>query len=213
MNTVLIRIGWGVAAFLCVALFAFSYRWLPGVGPLPEEILANRFATPWLLAHVIVAPTALLLGLLQFIKGLRTRHSAVHRWIGRIYVTACLAGAGSGFMLSLGSTGGPVARTGFAVLAVCWFAINVQGWLCAVAKRFVEHRAWMIRSFALTFAAVTLRIYLTLLPLTGLSPENCYNIVAWISWVPNLILAELWLRAVLSPGTMTSAQSCLMQRQ
>ena len=54
----------------------------------------------------------------------------------------------------------------------------------------------MIRSFALTFAAVTLRLYLPLIPLLGLSFIDGYRAVSFLCWIPNLIIAELYLRGV-----------------
>lgn len=194
MQTILNRTGWGLAAFLSAGVAIFSYRYLAGVGYMAPNILANLFAKPWLLVHVTGAATALLLGPFQFLAGLRARRPALHRWIGRTYVAGCLVGAAGGFVMAFGSTAGPVATAGFALLAVCWAYANLQGWRLAMAGRFVEHRAWMTRSFAMTFAAVTLRIYVPLLPLTGISPLQGYIATAWISWIPNLILAELWLR-------------------
>lgn len=194
MQTILNRTGWSLAAFLSVGVAIFSYRYLPGIGPLSPAILANLFAKPWLLVHVTGAATALLLGPFQFLATLRARQPRLHRWVGRTYVVSCLVGAAGGFVMAFGSTAGPVATVGFALLAVCWAYANVQGWRLALAGRFAEHRAWMVRSFALTFAAVTLRLYMPLLPLTGMSPLDAYVATAWISWIPNLILAELWLR-------------------
>ncbi len=194
MSTILNRTGWSLAAFLSVGVAVFSYRYLPGVGPLSPGILANLFAKPWLLVHVAGAATALLLGPFQFLSGLRARWPKIHRWIGRTYVVGCLVGASGGFVMAFGSTAGPVATVGFALLAVCWTWANIQGWRLAMAGRFAEHRVWMIRSFAMTFAAVTLRLYLPLLPMTGLSFQDGYVATAWISWIPNLIVAELWLR-------------------
>jgi hypothetical protein len=51
----------------------------------------------------------------------------------------------------------------------------------------------MIRSFALTFAAVTLRLYLPVGALTTGIPV-AYPVIAWACWVPNFLLTELWLR-------------------
>ena len=56
----------------------------------------------------------------------------------------------------------------------------------------------MIRSFALTFAAVTLRLYLPLVPLLGISFVDGYRAISFLAWVPNLIVAELYLRGAFS---------------
>ena len=203
---ILTRTGWALAALLSVLVALVSYRYFAGIGMAPN-IVANLFSRPWLLVHVGGAATALIIGPFQFLAGVRARAPRVHRWLGRTYVVACLTGAVGGFVMAFGSTAGPVATVGFATLAVCWFYANVQGWRLAMAGRFPEHRAWMIRSFAMTFAAVTLRIYAPLLPLTGLSGLDGYRLTAYIAWIPNLILAELYIRRafVRRPRLMATA--------
>jgi uncharacterized membrane protein len=186
--------GWSLAALLSVAVALVSYRYVPQVGPLSEEILANLYARPWLVLHAGGAATALLVGPFQFLPALRRRLPRAHRWLGRIYAVACLVGGAAGFVLAFGTTAGPIAGLGFGLLAPIWIYATVQGWLTARARRFEDHRRWMIRSFALTFAAVTLRLYLPLGMMAGLSFGQIYVATAWISWIPNLLLVELWLR-------------------
>ncbi len=185
---------WLLAAFLSTMIAIVAYRYLPGIGPLSPEILSNLFARPWLAIHVAGAATALLVWPVQFAPRLRVRAPWLHRWIGRSYVIGCLSGGLAGFVLAFGSTAGPIATVGFGTLAICWIAATVQGWRYAVTRRFDLHRAWMIRSFALTFAAVMLRLYLPIGPLLGLSFVEGYRATAFLSWIPNLIVAELYLR-------------------
>jgi uncharacterized membrane protein YozB (DUF420 family) len=194
MDTRLSKGLWGLAAFLSVGIALFSYRYLgPPEPTLSPQILANLFARPWLWVHVAGAATALMVGGFQFLPAVRRRRT-LHRWLGRIYASGCIIGGCGGFVMAFGTTSGPVATAGFALLAPTWIFVTVQGWLTARARRFEAHRAWMIRSFALTFAAVTLRLYLPLGQLAGAPFETFYPLTAWISWIPNLILAELYLR-------------------
>jgi uncharacterized membrane protein len=192
---------WTVYALLSAAVAIFSYRYLPRIGPLAPDILANVFARPWLDVHVAGAATALLIGPIQFLPWIRRRLPALHRTLGRVYVIGCLSGGVGGLVMAFGSTKGPIATAGFASLAACWIVANVQGWRLAVARRFDEHRAWMLRSFAMTFAAVTLRIYIVALPMLGMAPLDAYRASAFLAWVPNLILVELWLRGELGRRT------------
>jgi uncharacterized membrane protein len=185
---------WTLYALLSAAVAIFSYRYLPRVGPLGPEILANLFARPWLDVHVAGAATALLVGPVQFLPWVRRRFPALHRTLGRIYVIGCLAGGVGGLVMAFGTTAGPIATVGFASLAVCWIVANVQGWRLAVARRLDDHRAWMLRSFAMTFAAVTLRIYIVVLPMLGVAYIDAYRASSFLAWIPNLILVELWLR-------------------
>ncbi len=194
MTTWVSKSTWGLTAFLSVGVALFSYRYLgpPNVTMAPQ-ILANLFARPWLLIHVAGAATALLVVGFQLLPALRRRR-AIHRWLGRAYATSCLAGGAAGLVIATGTTSGPVAAWGFGLLAVTWLYTTSQGWLTARARRFDEHRAWMIRSFALTFGAVTLRIYLPLSQVADIPFPTAYPIIAWLAWVPNLMIAELYLR-------------------
>ena len=54
----------------------------------------------------------------------------------------------------------------------------------------VDHRAWMIRSYSLTFAAVMLRIYLPISLAAGVPFDIAYPAIAWLCWVPNVIVCE-----------------------
>ena len=193
MTGTLNRALWGIAALLSAGVAIFSYRYLPRIGPLSPGIMQNLFHRPWLDVHVAGAATALQIGPFQFLPRLRARHRSLHRWLGQVYLAGCLAGGVGGLIMAFGSTAGPVATVGFASLALIWLVTNVQAYRMAVARRFDDHRAWMIRSFALTFAAVTLRLYLPILPLFGLSFADGYRATSFISWIPNLILAELYL--------------------
>jgi uncharacterized membrane protein len=194
MTRPLTRSLWTLYALLSAAVALFSYRYLPRVGPLAPDILANLFARPWLDVHVAGAATALLVGPVQFLPWVRRRLPALHRTLGRIYVVGCLAGGVGGLVMAFGTTAGPIATAGFASLAVCWIIANVQGWRLAMARRLDAHRAWMLRSFALTFAAVTLRIYIVVLPMLGVAPIDAYRAASFLAWIPNLILVELYLR-------------------
>lgn len=184
---------WALAAFLSVGVAAYAWWFAPQVQNLSPEIAANLFARPWLALHAGGAGTALMVGAFQLLPAIRRRRSW-HRWLGRIYGVGCIAGGCAGFVLAFGTTFGPVAGVGFGLLAPIWIYCTVQGWLAARAGRFEDHRRWMIRSFSLTFAAVTLRLYLPIGIMSGLTFEQIYVATAWISWIPNLILAELYLR-------------------
>ena len=187
-------IGWGVCGLLCVGVALVSYRYLFGNPDVPPVIAGNAWRNPWLLVHVAGAATALLVGPLQFSARLRNRFRTIHRLNGRVYVAACLVGGVAGFVLALGASTGLISTLGFGSLAVLWIITTSLAWRRAVQGRFIEHRAWMIRSFALTFAAVTLRLYLPLASLLSLNFVDAYVAISFLCWVPNLALVELYLR-------------------
>ncbi len=187
------RIPFAVMMLLAIAVALVSFRFLmpepPGVSP---EVAANRFADPALPIHAGLAALALLLGPVQFWGRKHGRRAAWHRATGALYMAACLLSAPAGLALALGTTAGPIATVGFGLLALAWFVTTAQGLRAVLARRFADHRRWMIRSFALTFAAVTLRLYLPIAPSFGYDFMPAYIAVSWLCWVPNLLIAE-WL--------------------
>jgi uncharacterized membrane protein len=194
VNPGLTRTLWWVGAVSSVLIALVSYRYFVPSIPAPEQLTANPMAHPWLWVHAGLAATALLTGPWQFIPKLRAKRPQVHRWTGRIYIFACLVGGVAGLLLASGSTAGPIARAGFGLLALVWLYVNTNGLRLAMTGRYAEHRRWMIRSFALTFGAVTLRIYMPAAQVAGLDPMAAYRAISWLAWVPNLVLAELYVR-------------------
>ena len=158
----------------------------------------------WLIfvAHVCAAPLALLLGALQFVVTPRAMPKS-HRWLGRGYVVAVMFGGISGLGLATNAIGGPIAGLGFGLLSILWMYFTAQGIRAARAYRFVEHRRWMIRSFSLTFAAVTLRIYLAACFAAGIDYASASVFLSWVSWAPNLLVAHWWLVRTPNPSQQT----------
>lgn len=193
------RIDWTlwIILVLCVGVALTSYRYLvPGAPGGSPEVLANSFTRLGVLTvHAGLAATALILGPFQFMAGVRRKHAALHRRMGTAYVICCLAGAVAGFVLALGTTAGPIATAGFGALGILWFAATAQAWRMARARRIDAHERWMMRSFALTLAAVTLRLYLPAgFLIKGVSFMEAYRVISFACWVPNLIIVE-WLIA------------------
>jgi len=145
-------------------------------------------------AHVLFAPLALALVPFQLWQGLRDRRPHAHRALGRIYGLAILISGAGGLWLAVNTQAGPVAALGFGLLAVLW--LGVTGWGITLAMRGdrMAHRRWMIRSIALTLAAVTLRIQIPASMMLDIDFDTAYPAIAWLCWVPNLIIAELVLR-------------------
>ena len=188
------RISLITQAVLSVVIALASYRFLAlGMELSFPDLLAHldqrRVA---FIAHVSAAPVALLLGSLQFFSRGRARWPRLHRVNGRIYALAVLVGGVSGLLLAVSSVGGPVAATGFAALSLLWLFTTARAVRLAMAGSYAAHRRWMMRSFALTFAGVMLRLYLPGFMLSGLSYAQAAPYLAWMCWVPNLLFVE-WL--------------------
>jgi uncharacterized membrane protein len=170
-----------------VAVYASTYFFLtPGDAHFAHYILPLRL-------HITGGIGALLLGPWQFSQKLRTRALNLHRWFGRFYLLSVALGSIAGFRMAVVSEEGLPTHLGFGVLAVLWFATGLQAYRMVRSGNIEAHRRWMIRNFALTLAAVALRQYLPLMLFALHWPfSRAYLIVAWLCWVPNLLIAE-WM--------------------
>jgi uncharacterized membrane protein len=192
----LTRVWLWTATVLAVGVALGSYRYLlPGMPGAAPTVVANHFAgTGALVLHAGVSATALGLGALQFFPRFRSRRPAWHRRAGTVYVIACMIGGTAAVLLALGASTGPISSVGFGLLGVLWLGCTIQAWRYAKARDFVRHRRWMTRSYALAFDAVTLRLYLPVLAVAHIDFASGYRAISFLCWVPNLIVAELWLR-------------------
>jgi uncharacterized membrane protein len=157
----------------------------------PPELIDNRYWMTGFYLHISFGGLSLLTGWSQFNKKLRARKIRLHRMLGYIYGVSVLISGVSAFGISFNATGGIISATGFAALAVGWLFTTTTAIVKVRNRNISDHRKWMIRSYCLTFAAVTLRLWMPLLIQgAGMDFTAAYRIIAWLCWVPNLIFAE-----------------------
>lgn len=160
--------------------------------------------------HVFTSILVLPAGLTQFSRFFLYRRPLWHRRAGWLYVAVVLLlAAPSGFLMALRANGGLPARTSFVLLGILWFGSTLRAWVLVRNHLFEKHADWMLRSYALTLSAIALRTYAWLFDVLNIhmAPRNVYILIAWVSWVPNLLIAE-WLikkgfnRYLLKPSRM-----------
>ncbi|MED0975483.1 DUF2306 domain-containing protein [Bacillus paranthracis] len=195
-------------AFLVSSYIVVQYFIMDGfqTGLVKVKLMfGSKLSAFWymmLFIHIITSIVALVIGPFTLSTKFRERNMNRHRIAGRIYMVGILLGGVSGLYLSFYATGGLIAKLGFGLLSVLWLTSAYEALHRVKNKKIKEHRNWMIRNYALTFAAVTLRIWLPLfIVLFGIEQfELSYAIIAWLAWVPNLIAAELFIRKRLNKG-------------
>jgi uncharacterized membrane protein len=191
--------GWVVMTLACVYIAIIVSRYLTFDSEVyfteqREAYLQHEFA---LGVHVLSGVLALLIGPFQFVRRLRRRFVRVHRFIGATYVASATALGASGLILAPTAYTGLVASAGFTVLDLAMLFTTWTAVRMVLAGRFGEHRRWMIRSFSLILAGVMLRVWvpiygqLAAAGIVNFSFETAYAVIAWLCWVPNLLLA-LW---------------------
>ena len=158
-----------------------------------QDYLNNKV---WLFAfyiHVFTSLFTLIAGFTQFSKYIFSNHKQLHRTIGKVYVFAVIfINVPAGFIMAIYANGLLPGKTAFLILDILWFFFTYKGWDAAINKDFKSHRQWMIRSFALTFSAITLRTWRMILEPIVPDQLTLYMIDAWMGFVPNLLFAE-WL--------------------
>lgn len=148
-------------------------------------ILQNEFWHFSFYLHIIFSGISLLVGWTQFTK---KRSPILHRNIGYLYVVSVIIGAISGIYIAFWATGGLVSSIGFISLGITWLSITLIGFYKIIIGHIHTHKRYMVYSYALCFAAVTLRIWLPILVLIFNDFTIAYKIVAWLCWIPNIIL-------------------------
>lgn len=151
----------------------------------------------WRLAfwvHVFTSMIPLLAGFTQFAPWVLKKWPGVHRSMGRVYmITVCFVTGPASLLMAFYANGGITSRIAFATLAVLWLGTTAMGWRTVLQRKWQVHREWMIRSYALTLSAITLRAWKYAIVLAfEPRPMDVYRIVAWLGFVPNLLIAE-WL--------------------
>lgn len=167
------------------------------VGPpmYPSGLAESFVARPsGIYPHALFGSAALGLGALQFNRWILLRHRLVHRTLGTAYVISAIVVGLAGLYMSFYSFGGSATHLGFGALAVLLLWTTVRAYFAARQRSIATHRQWMLRSYALIFAAVTLRIEIPLLVMAFGDFTPAYQVVAWLSWVPNLLWAEWYVR-------------------
>lgn len=161
---------------------------------LKQQAIATGWYLPFYYSHVLIGGLILVTGLFQLHPASQTRFRKTHRALGYFYVMGILFfAAPGGLVMSLFIGRGPLVLASFFVQSVLWFYCTAMAFDRIRKRDIVAHRHWMWRSYALTFAAITLRVYIFFVSWSyDLSQPQAYATLAWLSWVPNLLVAE-WL--------------------
>ncbi|MFD9941165.1 DUF2306 domain-containing protein [Nonomuraea sp. NPDC059023] len=193
---------WGLMAVSAIGIAAYALPpYLSGNPadsnvPIDPDVALHYLS---LTMHAVPGGLALIIGPFQFMARLRARRPKLHRVAGRVYMISVLFASGAALFAATFSLGGLSVQIAFYLL--------VAGWLYTLAKAYLSirrgqvqlHRIWLIRNYALTFAAVSLRVYL----LTGLMLkqsvatavpfEEIYNLSVWASILVNVAVAEYFI--------------------
>lgn len=212
IRTPLLRRPWiGPLMLIAVSFMAYSVPRYLSLDPARSNVPApDGFPQHfWLLsAHVVFGSVAMTTACFQIWPTFRARYPRAHRIMGRVYVLGgVLPAALLAVTVGAVSPFGPVVRVANVTMGLIWLAVTIAGFRAARARRFGDHRRWMIRGFALTFAIITTRVIsgiaavslygddpgLATAPLSDFRVQTFTAIGVWAGFTLHLALAQLWL--------------------
>ena len=161
----------------------------------PEEIKLPYYKLAFF-SHVYSSILIITLGLTQFSKTIRIRFSFIHKLNGKAYILLILLIASpSGLIMAYHANGGLIAQISFSILSILWFVFTLKAFLFIKKGNYQKHRSFMIRSYALTLSAISLRLFkYGIVSIFELPPVDTYQIVSILSWTINLGIAEMIIR-------------------
>ena len=168
----------------------------------PAADLDAHFASEraLVLTHILPAMLFMILGPLQFVRGLRSRYPQVHRWSGRVFLIASAVVGISGLKLSFGKTVGGLDEKAAIVIFGTFFLISLAKALWhALHREFAQHREWMIRGYAIGLAVATIRPiiggFFAAALMIGHKPQPAefFGTAFWIGFTLQTIAAEVWI--------------------
>ena len=168
----------------------------------PAADLDAHFASEraLVLTHILPAMLFMVLGPLQFVRGLRSRYPQLHRWSGRIFLAVSAVVGVSGLKLSLGKTIGGLDEKAAIALFGTFFLISLTKALWhALRREFAQHREWMIRGYAIGLAVATIRpimgAFFAAALMSGHKPQPAefFGTAFWVGFTLQTIAAEMWI--------------------
>jgi uncharacterized membrane protein len=187
------RIGWALLLVFTtlIASYAFMLVFVPGSRPPFVRTSPYPFA---FLMHMFGGGIAMAIVPWQLKSSLRWRRPDIHRALGWVYMTAVFMGGVAALRIAPLAQEGLWAALGFGGLGVAWLVTSALAFSHIRRGDYDAHRRWVLRSVSLTLAAVMLRLYLPVSLVLGLPFSIAYPAIAWLCWVPNLIVADWFVR-------------------
>jgi hypothetical protein len=145
-----------------------------------------------IISHAVFSSIAIITGAIQLRKKWRARFPVWNIRLRYIYFVSVIIGGISGLILALEAYAGFANLIGFSLLAILWLFTTYKAYIAQKNKNMPDYKIWIVRSYALTFSAVTLRFYMGIFfwIFGYLQFEYFYATLGFLCWVPNIILVE-----------------------
>lgn len=196
IKKIIFYIAWLIVLFFAFRLIIISFGYFDFQTNhdfllLKQHMLHNKL---WLInfyIHLFFGMIAVLTGMLLFWKKLVHYQSNLHRQIGKLYIISILGFTGpTGFYLSFYAEGGMYASIGFILMSFVWILPTYIAYEKIKNKDIEGHYRWIIRSYCMTLAGVTLRLLVPLCAYLGIEEQTNFVVTAYACWMINLIIGE-----------------------
>lgn len=171
---------------------------------IKQWIIHNPYWRAAFFIHVLSSIFLLIAGFTQFHDPLK-KFSTIHRMVGKMYIAIIVFISGpASFVMALYANGGAPSQIAFSILSILWIFFTAKAWIEIRKQNYIEHGNFMLRSYALTLSALSLRAWKYIIVLIfHPHPMDGYMIVAWLGWIPNLLIAEWLIRGKTAVGILT----------
>ncbi|MGB1247601.1 MAG: DUF2306 domain-containing protein [Chitinophagales bacterium] len=165
---------------------------------IKQKMIAYNFYKVAFFTHVFTSMFALIAGFTQFSTFIKKHYPLIHKSMGYVYFIAILGfSAPSGFIMGIFANGGWSSQIAFVLLATFWFGFTFMALRTILQGKVLLHKKYIYFSYALTLSAITLRLWKQGIAYTFAPyPMDLYRIVAWLGWIPNLIIAYLLTKKI-----------------
>jgi hypothetical protein len=163
------------------------------LGTKPDEVLDRQGFMAAFYVHISSSIVVMGGGIVQFFPKILRGMPRIHRGFGKVYIgSILLLAAPSGLILAAFANGGLPAKVGFSLQCLVWWWTTFVAWQEIMRHNWLKHSEMMLRSYAITLAAMSLRMEsLALYYIWGTKPIETYLTVTWLSWVGNYLIAEV----------------------
>jgi hypothetical protein len=179
--------------------------WLIALPVITLSNVANHPSHfPLVFAHMATGTIMLFVGGANLYVGATRKYFRHHKLLGYLYLAAGTLGAVSALVMALadphrqGNQGfnlgmGATSDLGYALaaLAAAWLASAAMGYRAARNRRYDSHRAWMIRSYVLTWSFVSCRLIGKVPAMADIGDGAA---IIWLSWIVPLFVCEVALQ-------------------
>ncbi len=179
---------------MCLTIYQYlSFSRTTGFLAFKQAVVSNSFWRTAFYLHVFTCFLCLTAGFTQFSSLIQKKYITIHRAVGKMYVyNILIVNFPMALILGIYANGNLPGKIAFILLDLLWVYFTFAAIYWVKNGNIPRHRNFMIRSYALTLTALTLRLCKFVLSrYSDWTYESIYIFDAWTALSFNLVVAEL----------------------